>query len=1195
MCSKWRILSFFLVSMGLIPIILLMGFFIPGVQKYLIEEPLQPFIAELGVSEISAETLYISPFSIEIKQLHVQYEGIEISINQLDSEFSPFSLLSNRIKINQLIADQIIINDQSLAMPADDSKSLPFYGLFPYFDSGFVYEIKRLDIQAQYTSKVTGFVQLSLIALDVDENTQNPIVLKIDAQQLTAIPNIKGLSLNASIALRQQTDAPVNAQQSFIDLVLTQTDNSKQFISTQLTMSQLAKPDKWQSFPFTNKRNNYLKERLHPEAIELQITHSDEQNKQLALVKYKGRYDGNEGIISGDLKLQIAKDFTQQLKPLSLPDIDGFMEAKFAYNIRSNEGNIKLINEFNVSHYVNKKDSSLPKKIEIFSHLSAQLDDSHLQVKRLFLDLISNNKKYINIFTHKALSIQLDNLSAFISQENSELFQFNINQLPLKWLNDFIPEQIIQEGILDTEINLAIEDKALKLITKRPINIHNLSIIEKNSPDAEEHHQQHLQQTALLFKQNISSDLAIHLDENNFNATIKKLSFFHHDKVQNNNPIQQLSSSIKLNIKSPMTLIHATNPPIDYTLETDGDINLLAISKLPLFSQKEKELSQEISLTELSSTLPKAIALKYAFAAQGNAATINLSHAEVSLNAGNSPKQSKTIISLIAAPNINIQLNATKNEQFKLLTSGKLLTAKVQNFKFNWLSPIIQQVTAPYTFSGQLAHLDMTLSAQNKLDEPSYSVDISTLKFSDLKAFEDKQGLFEDINIHSKIQAHYANNQLSIHYPSLKIFKNKTQLLNNSGKISINNLNAKDKSKQHISISGKLDSYLEQLMRLKLVNYYTKKKAGLTQPSILNARYQLKLQHNNLTINQSKLTISHPESQGKLVLTTHKAITLSLKDKQHNFSQDGHLSFELINFDLKPYETIFPQTQVSFQYANGLFDLIQTKKHQRIVLQKPFKIHNIRIAHKNKTIFNPFDLNLDFSAQQHKNIAQGEIKKLSIQFIDNKDKKEALSLQANFQLDMDKEIILQKLDGSLDLLITQLLKQPGVMPHNTLAQGSMQTQFSLTNNQLKHHWSIKNLVDNKGEQLVEAITIEGTGQIKNKHNFSLNLPIVMQSVSGTSQLDFKTQTSIHNKNTQVDMSINGHDVFLNDLLKLLAAIDPHTDNEDEDHIKEDKKKSPAQQAPTLAKGLDKTPAKKPFWRSGVDYSGPHCQDSFLKY
>jgi hypothetical protein len=472
-------------------------------------------------------------------------------------------------------------------------------------------------------------------------------------------------------------------------------------------------------------------------------------------------------------------------------------------------------------------------------------------------------------------------------------------------------------------------------------------------------------------------------------------------------------------------------------------------------------------------------------------------------------------------------------------------------------------------------------------------LDITALKFSNLKASEDKQVLFKNININSKIQIRYTKNNLYISYPHLKILRNKVLLLSNSGKISLKNINASDQSKQHLSITGTLDSHLDKLMNLEFVNYYSKQNASLSQASLLNANYQLKIQHNNLIINQSKLKITHPKTQGKLILTTHKAISLSLKDKQHNFSQDGHLSFELINFDLKPYESIFPQTQVSFQHANGLFDLIQSKNEQKIILKKPFEIYNINVKNNNETLLHPFNLKLDFSARQKKSITQGEIKQLSINFIHKKSteksaQKDALHLQAKFKLDLDKAVILQKLDGELDLMITQLLKQPGIMPHNTLEQGSLSTQFSLHNSQIKHQWAINNLVDNTGKQLVKAITIDGSGHINNKHNFSLNLPIKMHSISGQSQLDFKTKTSIHNKKTQINMDIIGQEVFLNDLLKLLAAINPHDKNKQlpPDDIKKinSPDKQAAIKAPALEKTLDKTPDKKPFWRSGVDIS-----------
>ena len=389
-------------------------------------------------------------------------------------------------------------------------------------------------------------------------------------------------------------------------------------------------------------------------------------------------------------------------------------------------------------------------------------------------------------------------------------------------------------------------------------------------------------------------------------------------------------------------------------------------------------------------------------------------------------------------------------------------------------------------------------------------------------------------------------------------------------------------------------------MNLSIVNHYTKNKAKLNQQSLLDAQYNLTIQDKKLTVNRSEFKILHPENNGQLVLTTHKPVSLSLENKQHNFSQNGHLSFKLINFNLKPYESIFPELPITFAHANGHFDLMQTAEKQKIILKQPFKIHNIHFKEKQKSLLNPFDVTLDFAATQHKNITQGEIKQLSITFLNNNkllnNKKRitdsnketnAFDLNTKFKLDMDKEIILSELDGSLDLVITQWLKQPVAIPENTLSQGTLSSRFSLDkNNHIAHQWLIKNLAAENGEQLVESISINGTGQLKSLSSFNLELPIIMKSISGESSLMLKTQTILQGENKKIAMSIDGKEVFLNDLLKLLAVINPQSEISQLEAEAETntESKTDAEQTIKTSQSLDKTPAQEPFWKSGFNIS-----------
>ncbi|MCP3852593.1 MAG: hypothetical protein GY694_20550 [Gammaproteobacteria bacterium] len=1220
MSKKTKYLLLLFIFTVLLPSLTLTIVSIPSVQKYVFENQLSPWISDAQV-----DSLHITPFSIQIKNLKFKYDAINIQLDSLDSKISPFSLLSQRIKIDKFVLSQVNINDATEASESKDSSTLLFKGLFPYFDSGFIYDLGLIDVHASYTSPATGPVNLSLSGDTINENTSNPLKLNIDANALQASPDIAGISLNSSIILKQQAESPINAHQSLFDLTLTDTNDKEQLISIQLSMKQLPKPDKWASFPFDKRQTHYLKKRLHPEQIELNLVHTNEKNKILSEVHYSGAYDGNEGTLSGAIKILTDKELTSQFKSLFLPKVESLISGTFKYNTRSLEGNINLIDEFQIEEYlpVNESEeiSSLPEQINVSNHIIARIDNKEFILQSFLLDMNSDGQDYISIKSHQTLTFDLNKPAKFLEQQNSKLFQVTISQLPLTWFDDFVPDYDILKGQIDTDINLAIENNTLKLTTNRPVHLQDISLQEtqpnltdntSTQPDEEVSPKVPL---SILLNQNLKADILIEINNDNLNASIKQLKLF--QNKEENKVIDQASSSLSLNMKDPINFIEGKTknnsiPPVAIT--TNGKIDINTLRKIPVLSRKLDELTLNSS-ENLSDSLPEILSLDYQFDIKGASTIWAINKSNITIKSSAKSDKNNQLMVLTAPQQIKFKQS---KEHLTLLTKGKLISTKINHFDFKWLSPLMKEHATPYTVSGELAQLDLTLSSieqkkqtsdtevtnQNApvvIDQERFNLNINKLNFSQLKAHDSTKTLFEDININSKVKAHYSPETISLNYPSLSIKKKNKLLLANSGGIRITNPG--DDKSQQVTINGKLNSYLNHLMTMNIISYYTDSKATLTKDSLLDAEYNLTLKNNKIVINPSNLKVSHPQNNGYLHLITQKPIHVSTKDKQHNFSQNGHLSFELVNFNLDPYEAMLTELPIKFDQANGHFDLIQHNNRQEIILKKPFKFQNIHFKDNEERLLNPFNVILDFSAHQKKNISKGEIKQLSVEFINadlkGQTKKKALDLSTTFKLNLDNKIILSEVDGHLNLAMTQWLSQPAAIPDNTLKQGSLDVNFSLDKqHNIKHKWLINNLVDNNDKQLVESISIDGTGQLDSLSEFKLSMPINMKSVSGESNLLLESQVGLKNGKKKIHMNIDGKVIYLNDLLKLLAAINPKSElsqleAEKEKQAETDQAKIDVQNSesaklqsskslPPKEKSLNKVPAVEPFWKSGID-------------
>ena len=1152
--NKRRIVKLLLFSLVLVPLILIASLFLAPVQKYLFQTQLTPWL-----KENQAEYIHITPFSIKIKQLHLKYDAIEVSIGHLDTEFSPFELLSGRIKIDKFILNHTLINDQSLAGESTDSGTFLFPGLFPYLDIGYIIDIGKLNINLQYQSSATGQLSLQASAANINEQHSQPLKIHLLAPNLNNIPDIKKATLNASIFLNQHLIKPIDRHNSSLKLQLKTDEGAQHDISLELAMEQLPRPKMWASYPFDKRGNHYLTEILHPEKIMLELRHSQDDNL-LSELFFDGIYDGNEGVISGTLELLTEKGFLTLFKSLQLPEIESELTAQFSYNTRTLDGSVQLKDQLKIRHYL-ENNHSLPDELAIDNHLSMKLDGDFMQIDSFLLNILSQEKEYIKLLSHKPLNINLRNIQALLDQQQSDLFTVSINQLPLEWFNDFIPDHHFQSGYIDTDINLSVAQRALRLKTRRPFTLHNLTLVKDRLSSEPE--------LTLVDKQFVETDFNIQISDQSLSAVLEHLDLYQltdrsagtaatesASKDKNRKINRQLSTSLKLNVQAPVSS-NLLSAPLN--LNAQGMININEIINIPLVKHAlDTQFEQP-----LVKSLPRQLKLNYQLALNGRDKLWTIEKSDIILNAKNHPD----ILQLNNLQNIQLK---QEPEQFVLQSKDSLMALKINHFDFKWLEPVIRQYAAPYQVSGKLSRLNAVLGSESR---EQYNLHIKQLNFSSLALSDDQQTLFSRLALNFNARVNYTPDKLTVNYPQLSITQSGSSLLSNKGSVVITHL---DKTDPGIYLKGSLNGHIHQLMTLRLVNQFTHK--TIRKPSVLDAQYQLGLHNNQLDISELLLSVFHPLSKGRLDLKTHKPIKISLSNAKQNFAQNGYLSLKLTNFDISPYEVLFPQLPITFDSASARINLVQKNRKQTIKFEQPLRLHNVHYKNPRTALLNPFDVLLDIQAVQSGKQTTARVKQLSLQFKGQKNR--ALALNADLKYHSGKTMPITRLNADLNVLLTQWFSQPGIMPDNTLTRGTLTADISLDNNhQLKHKWQINDLGDNNKQQLIKSVLIDGTGEIKNLNDLFLEFPLIMQSQSGTTELTLKNHIQIKKDTPSVAIDVHGKEIFLNDILKLLAAINPKSELsklEKENTATEKTEKTSLPAAP------DNTPAQTPFWPTGLD-------------
>lgn len=1165
-----------IISLIIIAVVLI---FIPGVQKKLLETQLAPYVTEISVDYIA-----INPFSARIDELKLKHDELNVHVGHLDARYSLFKLLFGRLKIDHLVLEDTLVEDYS--EPEKDASPSPlplFPGVFPYLNQGLIIDIGHLSLNAGYHSPTSGKVKISAKGDNINELTDNPLLLLTDINELQALPELDSIRLDGKIYLNQHLKKAIDAHTTQLKITLQEVHSTPQTINIDLKMSELDEaPDQWDEFYLTDQYNRYIGELVKPESIDLKIRQTDSQDKLLSFINFKGRYNGNNGILQGKLKINTDKDFLQVIKSMPLPLIESDIKADFSYSLITLDGRIELDDNISIE---NLKYQSLPERFHIENQLVAEINRKYLTINKLALGLTEDEQAYLKLNTLQPLEINLDNLPAFLETHQNDIAELQITELPLSLFSEFIPDYSIQSGLLSTGLSLSVDGKNLLARTIRPLAINALTVLQNQQQNQKSQTQApQTDQTLPIAAEDSVKQLQseqIIVDKLNLNTNIfltanaDKLDLNLPDFTLTQGNSEQLNPLLKKSIRLEVAgLLNQEIKDKPIKLETKGDIYINQILALPVVR------------SGFDKPVPEALRLNYTIKLNGAHPDWTIEALQTNLT----QKESKNLLHLISKQ--PIKLSQTE-DTIELVSEGELLSGYLKHINLAWASPYIEGME----LSGLLNEINFVVSAAGKND---YTLNIPHINFLNVSAkklssketaAQESKVLFDNVNLSSQITAHYTPEVISVIYPKLTLDQGKSGLIRNTGSVVISDYT--EPEKQVIIAQGKLNGFVHNIMNLGYVQELAKQK--LNARSLVDAQYHLEMTESNIKIEKSNINLHHPDTSGKLTVTTIKPVSFALdnstdnngsdndnsdseKDRRYQFSPNGHLRVTLKNFDSKPYENLLAEQDIAFEHINGQLDIRQKNNRQEIIFKKPLKISNFHFKNEETRPLHPFDLELDLQLSQHKHLISGELKNLSLQFLDHKE--QALNTRMKFKLNLNRNIPVRTLEGHLNAMLTHWLEQPTVIPENTLQQGTLSTQFTVNSKgDIKHNWKINDLTDKNNHQIVKSISIDGTGQLRSSSEFELNLPITMDSESGQTfiQLDAIAKLA---KDPSLKLDINGKTIFLNDIFKLIDAISPAAETASqapEDASKEATKESTPERPP-ISTVVD----TEPFWKSAID-------------
>ena len=628
-----------------------------------------------------------------------------------------------------------------------------------------------------------------------------------------------------------------------------------------------------------------------------------------------------------------------------------------------------------------------------------------------------------------------------------------------------------------------------------------------------------------------------------------------------------------------------------FKLDTRGDIHINETLNLPIVRDS------------FNQPVPESLALNYMLKLNGSSPDWTIEELQTTLSQNYSQnlpeKESKNLLLLLAKQPIKL---SQSQDSIELHTQGDLLTGYLKHINLAWASPYIEDMD----ITGTLNEMNFSVSSAGNND---FSLDVPDISIYNLSATETcqqvlsqldkaqqdkaKEGkaqqensqqenkvLFDKLNLSSQLNVKYTPDVIAIVYPKLTLDQGKAGLIRNNGSVVISNYT--EPEQQLLIAQGTLNGFVHNIMSLGYVQALAKQK--LKAKSLLDAQYQIEMSASTLNIKKSNFNLHHPETSGKLTINTIKPISFALGSTEdqtnstYKFSPNGHLRVTLKNFDSKPYENFLAEQAIAFDHINGQLDIWQKNNRQEVIFKKPLKVSNFHFKDPETRPLEPFDLELNLQISQNKNLLSGEVKKLSLQFLDQQEK--ALDTHIKFKLDLNRGIPVRSLEGKLNAILTQWLEQPAAIPENTLQQGTLDTEFKVDKKgNIKHFWQINDLIDEQNQQIVKSMTIDGTGQLHSASDIELDLPITMDSQSGQTYAQVKTQINL-NKSKSLNLDINGKTVYLNDIFKLLDAISPPEKVAEAEP--EQKSETETEQIKPKQPPINTVVDTEPFWKSAID-------------
>lgn len=1103
----WRTAA---IVAGSVLTIALAALFNPSLQQRVLLPKLLPLAREAGVEALEVQHLRLTPWSLELRGLRVDYRGLELSLGEAELGFNPFGLLTDTIVVHELRVPDLRI-DLTRFRPGPPSTA-PFAGAIGVLDQGYGLALYDVDVAAEIRLDAPRRLHARLRGDGVRPHVSGALDLDLHyddgARQLDA----DGRLTIDQLSQGRFRELALAAQAKLAAAALPAPERLA------LTLSVAPAPGTGHARALIREARERGERLLPaPESLKLTLQPLDAAGAARARFGFDGLYRGDDGSLRGRYALTAGNALlAPYVGEQPLPSFA--LDAKGDLGVQTIGGALELTlaatTRFSELAKVLGDNPALPPSLVLHSGATLALRGERLVLTRFDQALMDESRPtpLLALALQPPLVVDLGAPASLLDTPRA-LGSFALSAVPAPWVNGLLHGQTLVGGQLSAAFELAIgERRQLQLLPLQALSLGELAI-----ETGEDVLVPALRVSMLPTLTKSAARLRLRLEELTIADGARRLAG---GRITLTQPLSAPAQDAAPALAAPDATGHsdapassaaatAPTPPLRIAYVLDADLD--AVRALPPLAARRDELP-----------LPAALRLdaKGAIELQGTQATV------ASLDAGLAQPARPKLLELVARQPFALPSADRPFENPR----GELASLSLRGFDLAWISAFVPDLA----LNGTLAAADLLLSAPAA---GRYALRATApLRIEGLDARLGEAVQVEDLDLSVMPAVDYAPDGLRFDLRQLDLASRGHVLAR--GDVA-GSLPLGEKSKTPLGGEGRLELDLTRLAAQPAL-----RRALAREPPDLaldgRVDFAAAMQGDALRVRRLAVDLkAGPQTSLRLVADPGLEI-------RPEIARDERLARHVIgelDLTIRDLSSSVVQRFVAFEgLAFADFDAELRLRSDGTVLQAdsaaPLHIEDVRLSADGGPLLQAFTVGTRAAVKAEGRQLALDLADFALNFAGSATP--ALSGRVAATIEPDRRVALARLDTELTAQLPQWLSQPAVMPGHKLTAGTVAAKIAVDPDGAIAARAVLEGLAASAPLAISHIELPVTGRMAaDGRGFSFTAPLSASGKSGTSSAAVDaTYAPEPGEQGLLRVRLDSELFYLNDLLATLAAVSP---------------------------------------------------------